>query len=241
MDDHRKDSNDKPLIGILMLETTFPRIPGDIGNPKTFPFPVRFQIVHGASPQRVVIDADAGLIEDFIDAGRALVAKGVQAITTSCGFLALFHRQLADALPVPVFTSSLLQVHMAHAVIRRDQKIGIITARRPSLTDAHLAGVDIGKYPLAIVGMEDAQEFSAVFIDGAPTLDVSKCRREMQLAAKHLVEKHPDVGAIVLECTNMPPYAHTIRRVTGLPVFDAVTMVNHAYSVLTTTGYDQNP
>ncbi|MCP4685274.1 MAG: aspartate/glutamate racemase family protein [bacterium] len=235
MNDHGAAGNDKPLIGVLMLETTFPRIPGDIGNPGTFPFPVLYQIVHGASPQRVVIDADAGLIDDFIDAGGALAARGVKAIATSCGFLALFHRRLIDALPVPVFTSSLLQVHLARALIRGDQKIGVITARRSSLTDAHLAGVGIAKQPLAIVGMEDAPEFSAVFIGGKKTLDVSKCRREMQSAANRLVETHPDVGVIVLECTNMPPYAPAIRQATGLPVFDAVSMVNHAYSAVTTT------
>jgi len=227
----------KPLIGILMLETTFPRIRGDIGNPETFSFPVLYQKVTGASPQKVVIDADAGLIEDFINAGKALVAQGVKAITTSCGFLALFHRQLVNALPVPVFTSSLLQVHLAQSVIRGNQKIGIITARRPSLTDAHLAGVGIQNYPLAIIGMEDTQEFSDVFIGGKTTLDSPKCRHEMQSAADRMMRRHPDVGAIVLECTNMPPYANSVRRVTGLPVFDAVTMVNHAYDGLAAGGF----
>ena len=233
MMDQSNCKQERPLIGIIMLETTFPRILGDIGNPESFSFPVRYQTVHGASAQKVVIDADAGLIEDFIDAGKALVARGVKAITTSCGFLALFHRQLVNALPVPVFTSSLLQVHLAQSVIRGNQKVGIITARRPSLTDAHLAGAGIQNYPLAIVGMEDEQEFSAVFIGGKATLDEPKCRREMQSAADRLIREHPDVGAIILECANMPPYADTVRQVTGLPVFDAVTMVNHAYSVLT--------
>jgi hypothetical protein len=223
----------KPFIGILMLETTFPRIKGDIGNPDTFSFPVLYQTVHGATPQKIVMDADTGLIKDFTDAGLALASRGVKAIATSCGFLSLFHRQLVDALPVPVFTSSLLQVHLARLVIRSDQKIGILTARRQSLTDAHLAGVGVDNYPLAIIGMEDAKEFSAVFIGGKPTLDESKCRQEMQSAADHLMLAHPDVGAIVLECTNMPPYADTVRQVTGLPVFDAVTMVNHAHSLLT--------
>jgi Asp/Glu/hydantoin racemase len=234
MIDQTHRSRRKALIGILMLETTFPRIVGDIGNPRTFPFPVLYQTVTGASPRKVVINADTGIVEAFIAEGRTLAARGVKAIATSCGFLALFHRQLAEALPVPVFTSSLLEAHLARAVIRSDQKIGIITARRPSLTTAHLAGVGIQGYPLAIVGMEAAQEFSAVFIGGRSTLDETKCRREMQSAAKRLVRSHPDVGAIVLECTNMPPYANTVRQATGLPVFDAVTMVNHAFNTVST-------
>jgi len=117
---------------------------------------------------RIAIEAssaDAGLIEEFIEAGHALVARSVKAITTSCGFLALFQRQSVEALSVPVYTSSLLQVPLAGAVIRRDQKIGIITARNQSLTGVHFAGVDIQDYLLAVMGMEDAVEFSAVFID----------------------------------------------------------------------------
>jgi hypothetical protein len=117
-------------------------------------------------------------------------------------------------------------------VIRSDQKIGIITACRQSLTGAHLAGVGIHHYPLTIVGMEDAQEFSAVFMGGKPTLDETKCRREMKSAVDRLMFENSDVGAIVLECTNMPPYADMVRLATGLPVFDAVTMVNHARSLL---------
>jgi Asp/Glu/hydantoin racemase len=229
--------NNMPFIGILMLETTFPRIKGDIGNPETFSFPVRFQTVHGASPKKVVIDADMGLIENFIDAGEQLVAKGAKAIATSCGFLALFHQQISSALPVPVFTSSLLQAHLIQSLIRKDQKIGIITANRPALTHAHLAGVGIQQYPLAIVGMEEAQEFNAVFIEGKATLDEHKCRLEMQSVAEHLIENHPDVGIIILECTNMPPYAGIIRQVTGRPVFDAVTMVRFAYSAISSEGF----
>jgi len=235
MTDHFHCNQEKPAIGILMLETTFPRIPGDIGNPETFAFPVIYKTVSGASPKKVVIDADEGLIEGFIDAGHALVAQGVKTITTSCGFLALFHRQLVEALPIPVYTSSLLQVHLAGTVIRRDQKIGIITARKQSLTSAHFTGVGIQDYPLAVVGMEDAEEFDAVFIGGKQTLNEKKCRREMQSTAFKLVSAHPEVGAIVLECTNMPPYADTVRQATGLPVFDVVSMVNYAYGALATS------
>jgi hypothetical protein len=152
-------------------------------------------------------------------------------IVTSCGFLALFHRQLVEALPVPVFTSSLLQVHMAQALIRRRQKVGILTARKPSLTEAHLEALDIQNYPLVIAGMEDAPEFSAVFIGDKQQLDEQQCRREMQSAAQNLMRTHANLGAIVLECTNMPPYADTVRRTTGLMVFDAVTLVHYAHSI----------
>jgi Asp/Glu/hydantoin racemase len=214
-----------------MLETTFPRIKGDIGNPDTFPFPVRYQTVKGASPQRIVFEADERLIDDFVHTAQVLIAQGVRAITTSCGFLALFHRQLANALSVPVFTSSLLQVPLAQSVISNDQKVGIITASRPFLTDKHLSGVGIQNAPLAIIGMEHTQTFNAVFLSGEAILNEDRCHQEMTEAAGRLMREHPDVGAIVLECTNMPPYADAVRQATGLPVFDAVTMVNYMHSL----------
>jgi hypothetical protein len=90
------------FLSLLMLDTRFPRIAGDIGHPATFDFPVRQIVVRGASPQRVVRQCGPALLQPFIEAGRALVADGAAAIATSCGFLALFQRELQAALPVPV-------------------------------------------------------------------------------------------------------------------------------------------
>jgi len=146
--------------------------------------------------------------------------------------IALNRRELAEALSVPVYTSSLLQVHLAQALLRDGQKVGILTAHKQSLTQKHLAGVGIRNYPLAVIGMEEAEEFSRVFIEGKTELDVKKCREELIEAALTLTTRHPDVGTIVLECTNMPPFSDAIREATGLPVFDAVTMLNYAYSTI---------
>ncbi len=225
-------ATNEPVFGIIMLDTVFPRIPGDVGNPDTFSFPVLYKVVKGANPTRVVKDADPLLLQLFIEAAGNLEREGVKAIATSCGFLAVFHRELVNAVNVPIFTSSLLQVHSAHAIIKKEQKVGIITASRKSLTCKHLAGVGIQSYPLAIIGMDETEEFASVFIEGKETVDVEKCRREMVSAAAKLVDSHPDVGAIVLECTNMPPYAKDIQQTTGRPVFDVVTMINYAYTAV---------
>jgi Asp/Glu/hydantoin racemase len=219
-------------IGILMLDTVFPRIPGDIGNASTFPFPVRYRVVKGASLARVVKQCDPTLIQPFVEGARELEREGVKAITTSCGFLAAFHPQITSSVSIPVFTSSLLQVHMARGVIRADQKVGIITARAQSLTEKHFEGVGIQNIPMIVVGMDDSPEFSCTFIEGKADFDPDKAAEEMSAVARNLVQQHPDVGAIVLECTNMPPFAHCVQKVTGLPVFDVVTMVKYAYSVV---------
>ncbi len=219
-------------MGIIMLDTRFPRIRGDIGNPASFGFPVRYKVVKGASTERMVIRADKTLIRPFIEAGRSLIRDGAIALATSCGFLALFHRELTLALDVPVFSSSLLQVHLAQTLLKPGQKVGVITARKASLTLEHLAAVGIQNIPMVIQGMEVATEFTNVFIKGKPTLNESLCRKEMKTVAQNLVTRHPDVGPIVLECTNMPPYTDVIQQVTGQPVFDIITLLNMAWASL---------
>ncbi|MCG8565944.1 MAG: aspartate/glutamate racemase family protein [Desulfobacterales bacterium] len=218
-----------PFIGILMLDTRFPRIPGDIGNPETFDFPVKKKLVQGATVEKVVLEADPQLLAPFIQAGLELAEAGAVALTTSCGFLALFHKELTAALPIPIFTSSLLSVHLAATLLMPGQKVGILTARKRSLTPRHLAGVNIdGRIPIAIEGMEAGKEFSEVFIGGKESLDREQCEGEMVAAAQSLLDGHPEVGPIVLECTNMPPYAPALRRATGRPVFDITTLLNTA-------------
>jgi len=217
-------------IGILMLDTVFPRIPGDIGNATTFPFPVRHRVVKGASMTRVIKECDPTLIQPFIEGARELERDGVKAITTSCGFLAAFQPKIAQSVKIPFFTSSLIQVHMAHAIIRSDQKVGVITARAQSLTEKHFRAVGIQDIPMVVVGMDESPEFHGTFIEGKADLDVERAAEEITTVATKLIQLHPELGAIVLECTNMPPFAKYVQDATKLPVFDVVTMVKYVYS-----------
>lgn len=224
-------------IGILMLDTVFPRIPGDVGNATTFSFPVRYKVIKGASPQRVVKEADPTLLLPFIDAARELEAEGVRAITTSCGFLAIFQKEIAEVVKIPVLTSSLLQINLARSIIGKNKKVGVITARSQSLTERHFRGVGVEDVPLVIAGMDGKEEFSSVFIEQKGTIDVDKCRIEMIDVAQKLVQENPDVGAVVMECTNMPPFAKDVQSAIGLPVFDVVTMINYLYNVVVRRPY----
>ena len=220
-------------VGILMLDTRFPRIPGDMGNATTFPFPVRYHRVTGAAPDLVVRRGAEGLLDAFVDGARALESEGVGAITTNCGFLVKFQRQMAAAVRVPVFTSSLLLVPLVHRMLGPGRRIGVMTVNAPSLTAEHLAGagIDAG-IPLAVIGMETEKEFTRVMLDNELELDVDAAREEHVKIARRLVTEHPDVGAIVLECTNMPPYADDIRRETGLAVFDITSLVRMAHDAI---------
>lgn len=211
-------------VGILMLEARFPRILGDMGNALTWPFPVHYHVVRDASPDRVVRKEATGLLRNFIDAARQLVADGADGITTNCGFLSLYQRELAEAVSVPVATSSLMQLPWIEAVLPAGKRVGILTISKGSLTPRHLeaAGVPLDA---PIVGTENGREFSRVILDNEPAMDVDLARQDNVDAALTLQRERHDVGAILLECTNMVPYAGAIRAATGLPVYSIYSMV----------------
>jgi Asp/Glu/hydantoin racemase len=220
-------------VGILMLDTRFPRIPGDMGNAATFPFPVRYHRVAGASPDLVVRRGAAGLLPAFVEGARALEREGVGAITTNCGFLVTYQRQLAAAVTVPVFTSSLLLVPLVHRMLAPGRRVGIMTVSGATLGPELLAAAGVApEVPVAVAGLEGEKEFTRVLLGDELELDVDLAREEHVRVARRLLAEHPDVGAIVLECTNMPPYAADIQRETGLPVFDVTTLVRMAHDAL---------
>ncbi|WPB87554.1 aspartate/glutamate racemase family protein [Sediminicoccus rosea] len=213
-------------LGILMLEARFPRILGDMGNGLTWNFPVLFRVVRGASPTRVVEQGATGLLDAFIEAARDLVDLGAEGITTNCGFLSLFQRELAEAVRVPVATSSLMQVPWVQATLPPGQRVGVITVNKAGVTARHLeaAGVPLD---VPMEGTEGGREFFRVLIRAEKTdLDVDLARQDILDAAARLTARHPEVGAIVLECTNMPPYAADVAEATGLPVHDIYSMIN---------------
>ena len=205
-----------------MLDTRFPRVVGDIGNPASFDFPVRYKTVHGASPQRVVRERDAALLQAFIGAGRALVAEGASAITTSCGFLVLFQHELQAALPVPVWTSSLLQLYgLPHA--------GVVTVDAASLGLDHwrAAGAD---EETPVEGITVGSAFQQTLLHDLPELDTHDAMLQVVGAAQRLLARHPALTDIVLECTNMPPYADAVRRATGVRVHDITTLISARFN-----------
>jgi Asp/Glu/hydantoin racemase len=213
-------------VGVLMLDTRFPRIAGDIGNPSTFDFPVRYHRVRGASPDLVVKSDGRAVLPLFVEGARLLEREGVRAITTSCGFLARFQEELAASVRVPVFTSSLMLVPIVHRMLAPGRIVGIMTVDASALDRRHLEGAGVRPdMDVVVAGLETEREFSRVLLGDLATLDVEIARAEHVTVARRLVAAHPEVGAIVLECTNMPPYRREIQDATGLPVFDVTTLV----------------
>jgi len=212
-------------VGILMLDTVFPRIPGDFGNAATWPFPVMYRVVRGASPQRVVRERADGLLDAFIESGKQLIADGADGLTTTCGFLSLFQNELAQAVDVPVAASSLMQVPAVQRLLPSGKRVGVMTVSRENLTADHLAAAG-APVDTPIAGTETGREFFHFIMENRPTMDVNACRLDLLDAGRQLVSDHPDVGAVVLECTNMGPYASELRRELGIPIFSGISFIN---------------
>ena len=220
-------------IGILCLETYYGRPPGHIRNASTFQFPVMYRIVKGATAKRVVKQADPELLEPFIEAAQELEQEGVMAITGSCGFLALFQDKLADAVNIPVFTSSLIQIPLVHSMLRKNQLVGILTASKSTLTESHLNAVGAGAVPVCLAGMDEQPEFCEVVIEARRSdLDLDRLGEEVLAVVDRMAEIHPEMGALVIECTDLPPFAHLIQQKIDSPVFDIVTLTNMVYESL---------
>lgn len=207
-----------------MLDTRFPRVRGDIGHPCTFAMPVRCAVVRGASPRRIVCEQDSQCLAPFAEAARNLERDGASAITTSCGFLVGWQRELQAAVDAPLWTSSLL-------LLGELPQAGVVTIDAASLGAQHLraAGAD-PRTP--IEGITPGSAFHRTLLDDLPRLDEDDARLQVVCGAQRLLARHPELTDIVLECANMPPYAEAVRRATGCRVHDITTLVARRWRAL---------
>ena len=219
-------------IGILLLETSVPFIPGDVANATTYPFPVRFQKVKGFSVRRA-LSKDSSVYEDLREAAWDLVQQGVRAVTGDCGFMGIHQKKLARELNVPVFLSSLLQIPFISLLVGEDAQVGIITADSKSLTGELLATMGVlDSTNLVIGGLEDRQQFYRFAIEETGSLDAVAVEKEVVTVAGELVAENPRIRAILLECSLLPPYGAAVQDAVNLPVFDYITMINFVFSAV---------
>lgn len=220
-------------IGVILLDgdglvNPLLRPVGDVGNARTFDFPVTYTTARGADPNTVIEHNADGLLSAFADAGRDLLGQGVRAVSTSCGFTAIHQRVLADELGGLVATSSLLQVPLALRMLGGHQQLGVITANATTLTDEHLRGVgiaDTDRHRLHLIGMESTEHLYQVLVTGKSDLDTARATQEILDLATHALSDHSNIAAFVLECANLGPYATALRLHTGLPVWDITTLL----------------
>ncbi len=221
-------SSETPLfqdgfLGIVMLDTQFPRPPGDVGHPDAFGVPTQRCIVKGAWPEKIVQSA-AGLragrvVTPIVQLVRRLEQDGARAITTSCGFLVLLQKELQAAVKVPVVTSSLLQLP---GLLALHDKVGVLTISASKLGSEHLRAAGVPRERLADVvvqGIDAKGEFAMSILGNRSTMDLGKAGAEVVAAAVALKTRNPQLQWVVLECTNMPPYRAAIEAACGLKTF----------------------
>lgn len=219
-------------IGVLKLNTRFPRIIGDIGNPDSFRYSVNYCTVESAIPANITV-ADAlpeSLQQAFIKSTQKLITENVSIITTTCGFLSTLQKQLATLSDTPVICSSLALLPLLTQVHGGAENIGVLTFNRDTLNHNHFGSIQPGY----IEGLQPADSLRRVIEQDLPELDTARAEKEVLAACSRLIESKPDTRAIVLECTNLSPYKNAIREQFAIAVYDIVDAVHWLLESLNT-------
>lgn len=212
-------------IGIVAIKLDYPKLPGNVVNASTFSFPVIYEEVAFEIEQ--LFAGDPALEQSVVTAARALEARGARAIVGACGFFAHFQEAVASAVSVPVFMSSLVQAPIIQVGLSRDQKILVLAADGPSVNADLLAHVGATPDRLVVANLGDRPAFAPIRW-GKTELDNGALIDDLRGLAAEQVRAHPEIGAILLECSDLPPYSADIQQATGLPVFDFITLINWA-------------
>jgi hypothetical protein len=225
-------------IGILMVKTAFRRYQGDIGNPQTWRFPVRYQVVDEAIPQRMGHLGEHALLEPFKRAAQTLIDQGVDGLTTSCGYLSWYQQELAAWSPVPIVTSSLLQYVSLRQILPANRPPLILTFDDTTLKADYLTRVGIPA-EAQVAGMPADSEFVRAIREGDSSVNWAILADEVLNAATSALQRFPNSGALLLECTNLAPFSALLQARFGLPVYDTLTLVNSFQAALRPPHWDR--
>jgi hypothetical protein len=227
-------------LGIILLDDVYPGFPGDVRNASAYPFPIQYEIAEGVDIWALVEEEDkAPCLGPIQRAARKLEKMGCRAIAAECGYFSYFQKEIAGTVDVPVFMSSLLQVPLAQQLIGPDKVVGILAARKDKLMDAHLqaVGIQLGSN-YVIGGAQDegrCPEFDHLWYgpkrSDPPGATYDKAEKEFVEVAVDFFRDHPNMGAMMLECTGMQPFARAVQREIKIPIFSWGTLLDYAYSV----------
>jgi hypothetical protein len=233
-------------LGIIILDDVYPGFPGDVRNASAYPFPIQYEIVQGVDIYKLVVEKDKSpCLAPIIEAARKLERMGCRAIAAECGYFAYFQREVSNAVNIPVFMSSLLQVPLAQQIIKEDQVVGIFAAHAKHLHDHHLESVGIRLGSNYVIGgaMDEYQcpQFDHLWTKwlrkDPPRADYETAEKEFLDVAIQFYKQNPNMGAMTLECTGFPPFARALQREIDIPIFSWGTLLDYAYSVVVHRDY----
>lgn len=227
-------------LGIIILDEVYPGFPGDVRNASGYPFPIQYEIAERVDITSLVRAEDKSpCLEPIQRAARKLESMGCRAIAAECGYFAYFQREIAGYVDIPVFMSSLLQIPLAQQLVGPKRVVGVLAASREYLTDAHLeaVGVELGTN-YVVGGAEDEGRcpqfknlWDADTRPDPPQAYYDEAERDFVAVAADFYREHPNMGAMVLECTGFPPFARALQREIDIPIFSWGTLLDYAYSV----------
>ena len=221
-------------LGIIAVDLDYPKVPGNVVNATTYDFPVLYEMVSFEIEQ--LFAGDPSIKEQVIEAAKKLEAKGVRAIIGACGYFAHFQKEVAAAVGVPVFMSSLCQLATIKTWLPAERKIAVFAADGASINDEFLSQVNTTIDQIVVVNVGDMESFAPIRWGKGP-LDNGLLEDDLCKRAQEVCAKYPEVDAILLECSDLPPYAAAIQRATGLPVFDFITLAKWVESVVVQRPY----
>ena len=224
----------QPTLGVLQLANTPTVLPGSTGDPAAYDAPVRFLQVPGAWP-RVVLGDDAHTISDaYVESAKQLEREGVAAITSNCGFTARFQPAVAASVSVPVALSSLLLVPFVARFLPPGHKVGVVTYDSTRLREAHCrgAGWSLDDAPVVVAGIDGSESWHELGKDETHPI-LADVERDVTAAALDMLEAHPDIATLVFECAAFTCVTAAVRRATGLPVADFITLANFLIASVT--------
>lgn len=217
-------------IGILMLDTFVPLIPGDVGNATTYTYPVLYKKLTNVTAKKLV-SKDPSVLPEIISKGKQLVQDGAKVITGDCGFMVLYQEELRKELNVPVFLSSLLQLPFIFSMLNKKEKVGVVTADSNVLDRKMLRALGVENIErIKVNGMEMKENFYEACIAEQGTLNKMEIEKEVIEVSKNMVEEDSNIKAILLECSFLPPYSKSVQETVNIPVFDYKTMIDFVHS-----------
>jgi len=233
-------------LGIILLDETYPGFPGDVRNPSAYPYPIQYEVAPGLDIKKLLHDSDKDqYLDTILTAALKLQKIGCRAIAAECGYFAFFQKEVAARLDIPVFMSSLLQVPWAQSIINPERVVGILMASKKALLEKHLLSVGVRPGTNYVVGdtMDDGQcrEFDNLWTEELrpeiPQADYQRAEEDFLGVATAFYEKHPNMGAMVLECTGFPPFARAVQRAINIPIFSWGTLLDFAHMVTVHRNY----
>lgn len=227
-------------LGIIILDEVYPGFPGDVRNASAYDFPIQYEIAEGVDIDKLVREENKQpYLQPVVRAAQKLERMGCRAIAAECGYFSLFQKEIASEVKVPVFMSSLLQIALAQQLIGAERVVGVLVAESDFLTEAHLSSVNVTPGTNYVVaGAKDngqCPEFDNLWTADLradlPTANFDKAEADLLRVATNFADTHPNMGALVLECTGFQPFARTIQRHLDIPIFSWSTLLDYAYSV----------